>query len=131
MAAPGWDAMQDFKVLKSNVYRQALFEGSRSAGHKLKAQAGAAQAKRDMPSRWELQCASPLRTALNHIVEGRSYKAFERDMGACAHISGTYTGTISHSEQQQQQQAGSSSSGGSASSSADAPIARRGGARTS
>jgi hypothetical protein len=29
-----WDAMQDFKVLKSNVYRH--FEGGKSAAHKLK-----------------------------------------------------------------------------------------------
>ena len=96
-----WNAMQDFKVLKSNVYRH--FEGDSPAAHKLKAQAGAAaQAKRDAESMGIAMRVATI--ALKYIAEGRSYKAFERDMGACAHITGADTGTTSHSEQQQQRQ---------------------------
>jgi hypothetical protein len=64
-----WDAMQDFKVLKSSVCRH--FEGGRSAAHKLKAQAAAAQAKRDAES--PMVIAMRFATiALNPIVEGSS-----------------------------------------------------------
>jgi hypothetical protein len=39
--------MHNFKVLKSNVYRHFGFGGDKPAAHKPKAQAAAAQGKRD------------------------------------------------------------------------------------